>query len=286
MSPSRRPIARCGQRGFSLTELMVSVVVMTLALGGVLTFFANFQRVSRQQEELRAMQTELRAASDQLTSGLRRAGYGAPTTLVSTWVSWVSGFDANPKIIQGATSADPDTISLAACTAKPIATVATTLPVGAGNNTVTLTSAVAGLDVDQLLDLGTNRVLIRFLGGHVVNSGFARVTAVSGDTVTIDTDPGTSGNQGFDTRTYFAGTPVCRVDVTTYAVDTSADTLTIDEHQGAPARAVFNGITDLQVTGGGNVFDLEIAGETERPDPTTGDPIPRRIGARITVRNQ
>ena len=286
MDARLQPVTRRHARGFTLVELMVSIVVTSLALTGVLTFFMNYQRVSRQQEQLRALQTELRAAIYRMTSNLRRSDYGAPRTLLPTWIDWVGGFDANPKITQGAASSDPDTMSIAACTAKPVATVAATLSMGPGNNTVTLTSAVPGKTIEQLLDISLNRDLIRFVAGTNTDSGFARVAAVTGDSVTIDTDPGTSGNQGFSTRDYFAGTPVCRVDVTTYAIDTATGTLTIDDHDGGGARPAFVGMTDLQVSGGGNVFNLEVAGETEQADPVTGNPIPRRHAARITVRNQ
>lgn len=286
MMVRRNAFARSVGRGFTLIELLIALAVTSLAISSVGYFYVNYKRVSYQQEQVIALETNLRAASDRLTSNLRRADYGVPTALLPTWIDWVSGFNVNPLITQGATANDPDTISIAACTSRPIATVAATLAKGAGNTTVTLTSAVPGQTIAQLLDPATNKDLIRFVAGDEINAGFARVMSVSGTTVTFDTDPGASGNQGFTARDYFVGTPVCRVDVTTYTVDTGSRALTIDENQGAGVQSVFDGITNLQIGGGGNVYVFVVSGVTERPDPATGNPIPRQLAAQVTVRNQ
>lgn len=271
--------------GFSLVELMVSLVVASLGFAGVLQFFVNYQRVTQQQEQMTTLQINLRAASDRMTSHLRRSGYGVPPSLLEGWIDWVPGFDANPKITPGATASDPDRISIATCTSKPVATVAATLPAGVANTTVTLTSLVPGQTIEQLFDSAKNRNLIRFVAGAQAGGGFARAVSVSGSTVTIDADPGAAGEQGFSSRDYFPGTPICRVDVTTYGVDTVTRTLTIDEHQGGGVQRAFDGITDLQISGGGGSYAMEITGRSERPDPTTGNPIPRRLRPVVTVRN-
>jgi prepilin-type N-terminal cleavage/methylation domain-containing protein len=280
---SLRPVMGPETRGFTLVELLVSMVVTLVVLGGVLTFFVNQQQVTREQQQVLDLQTNLRAASDRFTSHLRLVGYGVPADL--TWIDWVSGFTANPMVIPGSGSS-PDTIRIAACT-KPIATITsgTSLAKGAANNTVSLTSAVAGKNVVDLLDTAS-RKLIRFGAGSAsATEGFAWVKGVSGAgataTVTIDTNRGTTGNQGFGARAYFAGTPVCRVDVTTYTVNTTTRTLMIDEHQGAGVQAAFDGITNLQIAGGGNIYDFTIQGTTESAPVIT-----RNLTGTITVRNQ
>ena len=286
LEPIDLPSRRARELGFTLVELLVSLTVMSIAVGGVVHFFGNYKRVSYQQEQLMNLQTNVRAASDRITTNLRRADYGVPTSLLATWVDWVSGFSTNPLIVQGANATDPDTISIAACAPKPVATVTSTYTKGAANVTVTLTSAVAGQTIAQLLNPAQNKDLIRFVAGDSVSSGFARVISVSGNVVTFDTDPGTFGNQGFTTRDYFAGTPICRVDVTTYTVNAGSRILTINENQGAGVQTLFDGITNLQISGGGNVYSVVLTGLTDRADPTTGNPIPRQLAAQITVRNQ
>lgn len=273
-------------QGFGLTELMIALAVMMITMSAVVAFFGSFQRITQQQDQVVALQSNLRAASDRMTSTLRRADYGSPRSLLPTWVNWVSGFNSNPMITAGATSTDPDSITIAACTTRPIAIVAANVLSGVGNNTATLTSTVPGQTIAQLFASAQNKHLMRFIAGSLPADGFARVTAISGSTVTFDTDPGTSGNQGFVGRSYFIDTPVCRVDVTTYAVDPTSRTLTIDQHQGRGAEAAFDGITDLQITGSGNGYDFTVSGLSERPDPGTNAFIPRSLTAAITVRNQ
>lgn len=257
------------QAGMTLVEVMVTLAIVGLVTAGIVGFFAHYRASSHQQEDVVSLQNNLRAASDHITSHTRRAGYGMPQSLLPLWVDWVDGFDANPRVVAGASASDPDKLTVASCTARPVAFVAETLAAGIGNTTVVLESAVAGKSVADLIDPASGRGLIRFGGGASLTTGFARVVVTPGAGATaavlIDTDPGTAGNQGFALRSYFPGTPVCRIDVVTYAIDRAARTLTIDEHHGEGPQAAFDGFTNLKVSGSAPTLAITVSGETDSP---------------------
>lgn len=277
-----RPLKR-RQRGLSLVEAMVAVAVVLLVLAGVGGFFAHYRASSHQQEEIVAAQNSLRAAAERVGSHLRRARYGVPRSVLPAWVDWVPNFTANPRVVAGATANDPDRLVVAACTSKPVATVSQALPAGLANVDVVLESAVPGKTVSDLLDPAAGRGLIRFSAGPLPNTGFAKVVAVgAGSTaaVRIDTDPGTSGDQGFASRSYAVGTPICRVDVVTYAVDTAAKGLTIDEHNGAGPQLAFDGITNLKVSADASAYTVTLGGQAE-----TNPPLLRAVRTTVSLRN-
>ena len=231
-----------------------------------------------------SLQNNLRAASDHITSHTRRAGYGMPQSMLSLWVDWVDGFATNPRVTAGASAADPDVLTVASCTARPVAYVAETLAAGLANTTVVLESAMPGKSIADLIDPASGRGLIRFGAGASLTSGFARVMGTPGAGTTaavlIDTDPGTAGNQGFALRSYAAGTPVCRIDVVTYAVNRANRTLTIDEHHGDGPQAAFDGFTNLKVTGVAPTLAVTVTGETDSPPVVT-----RSLRTDVSTRN-
>jgi prepilin-type N-terminal cleavage/methylation domain-containing protein len=63
------------RRGFTLVELLVAVVVLTIVLGGVYNLLLNTQRVSRAQAEQMDMQSNMRAGTLIVPSELREIGY-------------------------------------------------------------------------------------------------------------------------------------------------------------------------------------------------------------------
>jgi hypothetical protein len=86
--------------------------------------------------------------------------------------------------------------------------------------------------------------------GNLVRIGdaseYARVTVTNTTTLTIDTDPQVAGNQEI-TRRYLRGTPLCRVDVTAFSVD-SNKVLWLNQNDGSAAEPIASGISDLQIT--------------------------------------
>lgn len=75
--PTRR------QRGFSLIELMVSLLLGLVVLGGVLTLYVSSQETFRTHEDMARIQENARFALDQLAREIREAGLtpcGSPLT--------------------------------------------------------------------------------------------------------------------------------------------------------------------------------------------------------------
>jgi prepilin-type N-terminal cleavage/methylation domain-containing protein len=214
--------------GFTLIELLVTITILSLMMTAVFGAFALQNHVYIQQDATTELEENVRIGMPVVLDRLRGTGYGVPTTNLTQWVPWVTGFSSNPLITTG----PPATISVAACTAVPVATLNGTATQGA--TTLTLSDA-------SEVDTSTRRLL--WIGEQT----FALVTGKSGATVTIDTDPTTTGNQGLP-RAYLVGTPICRVDVVTYSVNSSTQTLQLDEHHGAGAVPVIEHVSDFRIT--------------------------------------
>jgi Tfp pilus assembly protein PilW len=223
---------RNSQAGVSLMELLVTIFLVSLAMAAMVTAFVSQNQISIVQDHRVALHEDLRMAMEVVTETLRRAKYGVPTSNLSLWINWVAGFNTNPLV----TNANPDTIAVASCTAEPVATLAadTADPTAPGVTETTLT-----LDSTDLLH-----------NGNVVRIGdsseYARVTVDNTTTLTIDTDPQVAGNQEI-TRRYLSGTPLCRVDVTTFSVD-SNKVLWLNQNDGSAAEPIASGMSDLQIT--------------------------------------
>jgi prepilin-type N-terminal cleavage/methylation domain-containing protein len=239
--------------GFSLTELMVALVVTSLAMVSVISFHVG-NKVRASSEELKIeVQQNLRLALDRVLSSLRNSNYGIPTGGITPWINWVGGFNANPLVTAG----PPPTISVASCGLQPTTTLANSVPVGS-------TSLVLGSAAE--FNATTKRML------YIDDFESAIVRAVGSNTITIDTDPMTAGNQG-TVRAYPAGTTICRVDVTTYSINSARRTLRMDLNQGAGPVELADGITDMSVvvaTGGAQLqYTVTLTGQSSKKDPTT-----------------
>src|SRR5262249_4171780 len=179
--------------------------MMTAVVGA----FALQNHTFIQQDTTIELEDNVRIGLPLVVDRLRVAGYGVPTTNLAQWVPWVTGFTSNPLITTG----PPASISAAGCFALPVATLRATAAPRA--TTITLSDATG-------VDANTRRLL--WIGENTS----ALITGVSGTTITIDTDPTTAGNQGLP-RAYLVGTPICRVDVVTFSVNSSTQTLDLDE---------------------------------------------------------
>jgi prepilin-type N-terminal cleavage/methylation domain-containing protein len=246
------------QAGFTLVELLVSMILGLLLLGAVMEAFSSQDKAYRTQDQITGLQQGVRAAADLVVDDVRMAGYGLPDTGVGSWVTWVA-MTANPEITDGAAGA-PDTVSVAAAFEPPVGSLlapvvpgATLVQLGAGEGTAFNTSD------RSVLYLGRNES--------------ALVTGVAGDVLTIDTDPATGGNQGL-TVGYPAGAPVEAVSVVTYRL--VGTTLMRDENRGDGDQPVVDAIEDLQLTRAGSTVTVRLTGRTAKEDfdythPVEGD---------------
>ncbi|MBI3783686.1 MAG: prepilin-type N-terminal cleavage/methylation domain-containing protein [Deltaproteobacteria bacterium] len=248
---------RRGQSGFTLVELLAAMVPTSVLILGAVSLLSTHNRVYEGQRVAVATEQNLRIGMDEVTDLLRTSGYGLPASSLALWVPWVAGFAANPQIVDG--GGKPDSITVAGCLQGPALALSATAAAGA--TSLSVSSLVLNTSVSALID-NTSRSLILIDDGQN-----ALVTAVSGTTVSIDTDPTQSGAQGL-TRAYPPGTTICRVDVTTFRIGTNATTgaaaLTMDANQGAGAQLVADTIDDLQISTvvAGKQFDITMSAGT------------------------
>jgi len=212
--------------------MMVSLVILVFVFAGVAAFYGA-NRSARVAEDLsETMEAQLRVGMDSIMFDLRSAGYGTPTTNLSSWIPWVAGMTSDPLLTVGAGS-NPDTISIALCTSQPVGTLAAAYTAGAATFTLDAAGAAA---VDT-----ANKKLI-----YINNTELAQVYAKTGTTITPDTSPNIAGPQPLS-KSYNIGTPICRVDVVTFSVDTTAHTLLRNDNQGAGAQIIIDGITNMKI---------------------------------------
>lgn len=249
--------------GFSLIELLVSLTVMSIISVAMVSTFVAESRTSVQQERLVQMEANLRAATLVVGESIRNAGFGVPNGNLAQWITIVPGFTTFPVRITGTS---PNTLNIASCTSQPVAQLNAASAIGA-----------TALTVSTAVPFQTNNLI------WVGFSQFARVTGVGG-TFTIDTNPGITGNQGL-TRPFPQTTPICRVDVSTFTVDTVNRRLWVNRYANGGLQLLAEDISNLQVTTvtAGRRYQVAITGQTTNVN--TGALISRTLTTDIAVVN-
>jgi type II secretory pathway pseudopilin PulG len=266
--------------GWTLMELLVVLFPMSLVAAGAVGFFSTHNRIHVQQDLSVALEENLRAAMGMVTDTLRTAGCGVPKSNLADWIPWVSGFD-NDSLIFTDGGSNPDTVSIAACAPEPIATLTARADIGA--TSLSLSSNYSGSTIAELLNTSDKRLI------WIGDTQHALVRSIAGGTVGIDTDPTTNGNQGL-ARAYLPGTPVSRIDVLTFQVQTDSVTgvpwLRLNKHRGTQDPAA-EGISDLQLTAvvPGEHYQVTLTARSEAPDPISGEYITRTLSSDVSLRN-
>ena len=263
--------AEKSEQGFTLIELLIAMALALVVIGSLASTFIIQQKTYNAQEQIAEMTQNGRAAMDMMTSEIMMTGYGAPKSDLSTWIDWVTGvtMDSNPKIEPGDDSAsDPDEksdiIHIAACfdgSAGSLSAAAS-----AGDTSITLGSG-EGSEFNT-----TKKKVIRI--GDLES---AVVTSISGDTLTIDTDPTDAGNQGLENE-YQLGDPVSIVKVISYSIVEETEdlekvyTLKRNENLEAGRQPLAENIVDLQITQVGNTIEINpLTAQTDKPDLNYSD---------------
>jgi prepilin-type N-terminal cleavage/methylation domain-containing protein len=274
-------------QGFTLVEVMVAVLLTGLMVSGALAAFSYQRRVLRANEITSEMRHNVRTAMDMITRDVRTAGYGldCEESEVRDWIAWTHTMggaavtmDANPKIVDGSGGA-PDAIWIAAAFGPPRATLA--MPAALGSTTLRL-----GNGQGAQFQSSQRRVL--FLG----KTETIRVTDVSGDTLTISTDPTQTSGLRYD---HPAGTLVELVMVRSYEHNDGSSGyphlphITRDDNQSDTynhtwERLIANAIEDLQLNRVNNRVEIEITGRASAAEwyyqhPTENDAYRRTIMA-------
>jgi prepilin-type N-terminal cleavage/methylation domain-containing protein len=256
------------RNGFTLIEMLVSLLAVSLIMAGIISNFVAQDKAGVQGDRLRATEENLRAGMDIITDALRNSGFGVPNGNLGTWINWVAGFNTSPVVITGN---GPQTLSLAACTSQPVATLTAAANAGATQLTVNSTATLA-----------TGNLI------WIAYREFARVQAMTNTTITIDTNPNTSSvNDGLG-GARAAGSPICRVEVLTFAVNTSSNTLSMTRSSastGTTTSTLAEGISDLQVTSvtAGRKYQITLTGVAL--DTKTHAPIYRSLTSGVALMN-
>jgi type IV pilus assembly protein PilW len=217
MSKDTRPTCpRQRQLGLSLIELMISMVIGLLILGGMIGLFISNKQTYQYNDELARLQENNRMAIDRLERTLRMAGHIGCPTLQDAQGALVSdeSIAANPAILLDTMNAiyaekyNPASPGIVGTVGRTgvTGTDVITVRFGQGAST-TLDTAV-----NDAIDTGTSSVVIRdnalgFTQGEAIvisdckSVGIARVsnTPASGNSVTLQfsTNGGYNSSDGF-----------------------------------------------------------------------------------------
>lgn len=193
----------CRHNGFTLTEVLCASGISMLAVVGIVAMFITHARSYTNHKLVRDMQQNARFAMDSITRDLHMAGYGLAVrdSDVPLWIPWATNMTHNPHIEDGATTNDPDTITVAAAFDPPV----TYLGMAAAEGATTLTLESGG---GAHFDTYRNRVI--YLG----RCETARVVSKSGNQLSVSTDPTATGH-GLR-YAYSNGAPVELVQTVTY----------------------------------------------------------------------
>jgi len=244
MTHDTNPAApRRRQLGLSLIELMISMVIGLLILGGMIGLFISNKQTYRYNEELARLQENSRMAIDRLERTLRMAGHIGCPTLQDAQGALVSddSIAANPAIsldtmnaiyAERYNPASPGIVGTVGRTAVA-GTDVITVRFGQGAST-TLDTAV-----NDAIDTGTSSVVIRdnalgFTQGEAIvvsdckSVGIARVsnTPASGNSVTLQfgTNGGYNSSDGFTTVGFGSDVRLMRMSNLSFFIGPSSNT--------------------------------------------------------------
>ena len=257
------------QKGFTLVELLVTLAITLVVVASLSSTFVFQRKTYDTQQQTNEMVQNARAAMDFMTSEMMMTGYGVTTDNLSIWLNWAGvTFGTDPVVIEDGTGAlGSDIIHVAGC----FDGAATTLNANASSGDTTIT-VVDGSDFNTTTK------------SNIYINGIERavVTGVSGNTLTIDTDPSTTGNQGLG-ETYDVSVmtvDICVVKIISYSIVQETDgsgntvyTLKRNENLGAGRQPLAENIIDMQITqvpSTGAILGVEInplTARTDKPDP-------------------
>jgi len=251
------------ESGFTLVELLITMTIGLIILTALSSTFLMQRKIYDVQEQVAEMVQNARAAMDMMTREIRMAGYGAPTSDLSTWIDWVTSttINANPIIEEG--GSDPDIIHIVGCFDSARADLED--PVLSDATSLTLDQSTT--ETSDEFDTIDEKLI------YIDGSENAIVTGISDSTLTLDTDPGTVGNQGLS-RGYEASTPIYLVKVITYSIveENNIPILKRNENTGGGRQPLAENIEDLQISPSDNSINVSLIARTSKPDPDYTDP--------------
>jgi len=265
------------EEGMTLVELLVAMAISGIVVAAVYTAFITQQKSYTVQDQIAEAQQNSRVGLDLIAREVRMAGYGQPVWSMN---ADTDGDGDDEPVTDPVTVVDgggnPDRITVIGCFDPTSATLA--VAASSGDTVLTLQ------DSDEASRFNTTTKNSIFIGGFEN----AKITAISGRTLTIDIDPTTSGNQGLF-RSYDTGAEVHLVKAVTYYVED--ETLRRDENTNAGGQPLAENIEDLQLTYANKIANISVFARSRETDPnyrdaTHNDHYRRRtIISNVTVRS-
>lgn len=215
-------------RGITLIELLVAMVISAILVGGIYRTFIGQQKTYTVQEQVVDIQQNVRAAINRMTTEVRMAGFGHVDMLLPA--PYASGAGVT---IGGRTYND---------IVNPNIPVAGSVTILSGTGSTTLTEAPIGNQIkvasltdgqgNTLFDTG-NRKYISI--GGVESYSITNITGAGPYTLTLG---------GTLTYSHLVGTPVYGIRAVTYQLN--GLTLVRDENMGAGGQPMADNIENLQ----------------------------------------
>ena len=263
MQPKTPHRSRRFSGGFTLTEMLFAVAITCMVIAGFCAVFVTQTKEYRMLRDKTEMQQNSQAAMMLLVRDVRQAGYGLPVTpgQVSQWVTWVANITNSICVRQG-TAGAPDRLLLTGAFGAPVGTLQTAAARGA---------TLLQLGTGEGVNFNTTSRKLIFIGKEEL----ARITAVSGDQLTITSHPTLSG-RGMR-YPYPASTSIELVQVLEYGCENSFTNilrrpfLYRDDHRGIITNRIQQmttlGIDDFQITQTSNTLTLAFSAVAVRPEP-------------------
>jgi prepilin-type N-terminal cleavage/methylation domain-containing protein len=272
-------------RGFTLVETMVATALLVIVMSGVTGLYVAHRNARVAEELSQTVEAQLRLGMDKLLFRLRNAPYGVPWGEdLTVWVTWTSSLivsgssppvATNPNITAGADASTPDTVSVAGCSSKPVASLAADTVANATAYTV---------DNGAEFDNSSRSVIM------INDSEPFKIVSTSGNTINVDHNPDETEDPGPTgvSKIYRIGTPICRVGVVTYSVDTATSTLREDLNHGAGPQVIVDGITNMKITtdttGTAPKYTITLTARASATDPLTTTVAQRSLTSIATAR--
>ena len=250
------------QKGLSLIELLVALVVAAIVIAGVYRTFAVQQKNFIVQEQVSEAQQSVRAVMDMIARDIRMAGFGRPE-----WV--VTGFPNTVTI----TSTSPANFTLVGVFSSPIGKLSN--PATMGQNQITLDTSVELDGQDNLLifESGTSAPPLAPPLRYTTVVVWAATGPGGATTIEIDADGATAGSRiGDELRVDLrADALVYRVEPVTYALNgntltRNGDLLATDVQNFQITNLYNPGPPEVPETFGSYQIVLTVATRTNDPD--------------------
>ena len=251
------------ERGFTLVELMISIVVSSVVVVAGYTILTTTNRAAISNERAVGTQQNIRVAMEVIARDIKQAGFGLPSP-PNAPVGGIAGncgpggtsaaivpLDNNSALpLTAVNDVGPDNISVVVPRTNPTWILSAAAPAGGAGSftTVTLTAAAVTEMVNEGMQNGSGAYVS--LGGVVT----VPVTSSAGATITL-------GNATYAPLNFRIGTQIYLLQCVTYQVQAGAGncggaagpclTRTVDSGTAAPVTtSLVDGVEDLQVAYG------------------------------------